>query len=181
MRSLRAGTGRSAGSCCCGRAGGRRRLPPAPMRGRATRCCSLLPSPWHLLLFLIGAIAMRGAGCTYNDIVDAGHRRARSSAPARGRCRPARSAARQAWVFLVAAGAGRAGRARCSSTASPILLGIASLVVVAIYPFMKRIHQLAATRARPCLFLGRADGLGGGVRRSRRAGGDALCSARCCG
>ena len=24
----------------------------------------------HLLLFLIGAIAMRGAGCTYNDLVD---------------------------------------------------------------------------------------------------------------
>ncbi len=29
-----------------------------------------LPDPWHLLLFLIGAVAMRGAGCTYNDIVD---------------------------------------------------------------------------------------------------------------
>src|SRR5438876_6108262 len=28
------------------------------------------PNLWHLLLFLIGAIAMRGAGCTYNDIVD---------------------------------------------------------------------------------------------------------------
>src|SRR6202047_4567327 len=29
-----------------------------------------LPSPWHLLLFFIGAFAMRGAGCTWNDIVD---------------------------------------------------------------------------------------------------------------
>src|SRR5271167_3135717 len=28
------------------------------------------PNPWHLLLFLIGAVAMRGAGCTYNDILD---------------------------------------------------------------------------------------------------------------
>eukprot|EP01037_Dinobryon_pediforme_P030528 gene30528-34642_t len=28
------------------------------------------PNPWHLALFLIGAVAMRGAGCTYNDIVD---------------------------------------------------------------------------------------------------------------
>src|SRR5258708_590628 len=28
------------------------------------------PNLWHLLLFLAGAIAMRGAGCTYNDIVD---------------------------------------------------------------------------------------------------------------
>src|SRR3954451_2634623 len=28
------------------------------------------PNPVHCLLFLIGAVAMRGAGCTYNDIVD---------------------------------------------------------------------------------------------------------------
>ena len=28
------------------------------------------PSPWHLLMFFIGAFAMRGAGCTWNDIVD---------------------------------------------------------------------------------------------------------------
>jgi len=28
------------------------------------------PSPWHILLFLIGAIVMRGAGCTWNDLVD---------------------------------------------------------------------------------------------------------------
>ena len=25
---------------------------------------------WHLILFFIGAVAMRGAGCTYNDLVD---------------------------------------------------------------------------------------------------------------
>ncbi|MCB1420499.1 MAG: UbiA family prenyltransferase, partial [Notoacmeibacter sp.] len=31
---------------------------------------SVLPSPLTLLLFLIGAVAMRGAGCTYNDLVD---------------------------------------------------------------------------------------------------------------
>src|SRR6201996_9396323 len=28
------------------------------------------PSPWHILLFFIGAFAMRGAGCTWDDIVD---------------------------------------------------------------------------------------------------------------
>src|SRR5208282_773517 len=28
------------------------------------------PSLWHLVLFFIGAFAMRGAGCTWNDIVD---------------------------------------------------------------------------------------------------------------
>ena len=28
------------------------------------------PNVWHLFLFLVGAIAMRGAGCTYNDLID---------------------------------------------------------------------------------------------------------------
>jgi 4-hydroxybenzoate polyprenyltransferase len=28
------------------------------------------PDPWLLLLFAIGAIVMRAAGCTYNDLVD---------------------------------------------------------------------------------------------------------------
>ena len=28
------------------------------------------PNLWHLVLFLVGAIVMRGAGCTYNDILD---------------------------------------------------------------------------------------------------------------
>ena len=28
------------------------------------------PNLWHLALFFVGAIAMRGAGCTYNDILD---------------------------------------------------------------------------------------------------------------
>ena len=28
------------------------------------------PNPFHCALFLVGAVAMRGAGCTYNDIVD---------------------------------------------------------------------------------------------------------------
>src|SRR5436305_5303891 len=27
-------------------------------------------NPWHLLLFAIGTVAMRGAGCTWNDLVD---------------------------------------------------------------------------------------------------------------
>ena len=30
----------------------------------------MLPSPLVLALFLVGAVAMRGAGCTYNDLVD---------------------------------------------------------------------------------------------------------------
>jgi 4-hydroxybenzoate polyprenyltransferase len=30
---------------------------------------------WHLVLFFVGAFAMRGAGCTWNDIVDRGRSR----------------------------------------------------------------------------------------------------------
>src|SRR5688500_16605614 len=28
------------------------------------------PNPLHLALFAVGAVAMRGAGCAYNDLVD---------------------------------------------------------------------------------------------------------------
>ena len=29
-----------------------------------------LPDPWLLALFLVGAVLMRGAGCTFNDLID---------------------------------------------------------------------------------------------------------------
>ncbi|MDP3896640.1 MAG: 4-hydroxybenzoate octaprenyltransferase [Mesorhizobium sp.] len=98
---------------------------------------SLLPSPWHLLLFLIGATAMRGAGCTYNDIVDVDI----DEKVERTRSRPLPSGQvtrRQAWAFLVAqALAGLVVLLQFNSFA--ILLGIASLAIVAIYPFAKRV------------------------------------------
>src|SRR6188474_413397 len=49
-----------------------------------------LPDIRHLVLFLVGAIAMRGAGCTYNDIVDRDID-ARWRGPGRVRFRAARS------------------------------------------------------------------------------------------
>lgn len=98
---------------------------------------TLLPSPWHLLLFLIGAIAMRGAGCTYNDIVDADI----DDKVERTRSRPLPSGIvtkRQAWTFLLAqALVGLVVLVQFNSFS--ILLGVASLAVVAVYPFMKRI------------------------------------------
>ena len=98
---------------------------------------TLLPSPWHLVLFLIGAVAMRGAGCTYNDIVDARI----DEQVERTRSRPLPSGQvtrRQAWVFLVLqALAGLAVLLQFNSFT--IMLGICSLAVVAIYPFMKRL------------------------------------------
>ncbi|MBD0416056.1 4-hydroxybenzoate octaprenyltransferase [Oryzicola mucosus] len=98
---------------------------------------SLLPSPWYLFLFLVGAIAMRGAGCTYNDIVDEDI----DAKVERTRSRPLPSgqvSRKQAWAFLVAqALIGLLVLIQFNSFA--ILLGISSLAVVAAYPFMKRI------------------------------------------
>ena len=98
---------------------------------------SLLPTPWTLVLFLIGAIAMRGAGCTYNDLVDEGI----DSAVERTRSRPLPSgqvSRRQAWAFLIAqALVGLAVLLRFESFA--IGLGISSLAIVAVYPFAKRV------------------------------------------
>ncbi len=109
---------------------------------------SLLPPVPVLLLFLVGAVAMRGAGCTYNDIVDAGI----DARVERTRSRPLPSgqvSRRGAWLFLVAqALVGLAVLVQFDSFA--ILLGLCSLGIVALYPFMKRITNW------PQLFLGLA-------------------------
>jgi 4-hydroxybenzoate polyprenyltransferase len=106
------------------------------------------PSPWHMLLFLIGAVAMRGAGCTYNDIVD----RDIDARVARTRSRPLPSGqvtVRQARVWLVVqALIGLAVLLQFNRFA--VAVGVASLVLVAIYPFMKRFTDW------PQLFLGLA-------------------------
>ena len=98
---------------------------------------TLLPSPWHLLLFFLGSVAMRGAGCTFNDIVDADI----DAQVERTRSRPLPSGQirrRGAWIFLVAqALVGLAVLVQFNSFA--ILLGFGSLAIVAIYPFMKRV------------------------------------------
>jgi 4-hydroxybenzoate polyprenyltransferase len=96
------------------------------------------PFDWYLLLlFGIGALVMRGAGCTFNDIVD----RDFDGRVARTRLRPipaGQVTVRQAWIWLVAQSlVGFAVLVQMNGLA--ILLGIASLGLVAIYPFMKRI------------------------------------------
>ena len=102
---------------------------------------------WRLIvLFAIGAVAMRGAGCTFNDIVD----RDFDARVARTRTRPIPSGAvgvRQAaafMVFLLAIGAA----VLFSLAPTAILLGGAVLLLVATYPFMKRVTYW------PQLFLG---------------------------
>ncbi len=90
-----------------------------------------------LLALFIGAVAMRGAGCTWNDIVD----RDIDAAVARTRLRPIPSGAvsvKAAWAFLLAQClVGLAVLLTFNSFA--IALGFSSLLLVAIYPFMKRI------------------------------------------
>ncbi len=111
------------------------------------------PNGWQLLLFLIGAIAMRGAGSTYNDIVD----RDLDAKVERTRSRP------------VASGRVSVGAARAFLVAQAlvgflvvtqfnlftILLGIGSLAIVAVYPFAKRVTSW------PQLVLGFAFAWGG--------------------
>jgi 4-hydroxybenzoate polyprenyltransferase len=96
-----------------------------------------LPHFHHLALFFVGAFAMRGAGCTWNDIVD----RDLDRMVERTRSRPIPSgqvSVAQAGLFLVAqALIGLLVLIQFNRFA--VAVGLASLAVVAIYPFMKRI------------------------------------------
>jgi 4-hydroxybenzoate polyprenyltransferase len=91
---------------------------------------------WHLLLFFIGAVAMRGAGCTWNDFLDLEI----DGKVERTRSRPLPSGqvtGKQALVFLVLqALAGLA--VLLNFNWFTVILGAASLVIVAVYPLMKR-------------------------------------------
>lgn len=95
---------------------------------------------WHLALFALGAIVMRGAGSTFNDIAD----RDLDAQVARTRDRPLPSGAVsrfQAGLFMI-------GLSLCGFVVLlqfnlfAIWVGIGSLALVAIYPFMKRITNL---------------------------------------
>jgi len=94
------------------------------------------PDPWYLSLFLIGAFIMRGAGCTYNDIVDRDY----DAGVERTAARPIPSGqvtVRQAQAFmLVLCGIGFLVLIQLNLFT--IILGIASLVLIAAYPFAKR-------------------------------------------
>jgi 4-hydroxybenzoate polyprenyltransferase len=93
--------------------------------------------PWYLALFLLGAFIMRGAGCTYNDIVDRDY----DARVARTAGRPLPSGqvtVLQAGLFLVAL---------CligliillQFNRFTVVLGASSLLLIAFYPFAKRL------------------------------------------
>jgi 4-hydroxybenzoate polyprenyltransferase len=93
--------------------------------------------PFTIVLFFIGAFAMRGAGCTWNDITD----RDLDAKVERTRSRPipaGQVSVPQAFVFLAAqALIGLSVLLQFNRFA--VATGIASLAIVAVYPFMKRI------------------------------------------
>jgi 4-hydroxybenzoate polyprenyltransferase len=93
--------------------------------------------PVTLALFFAGAFVMRGAGCTWNDITD----RDLDARVERTRSRPipaGQVSVKQAAVFLVVqALIGLAVLLQFNRFA--VVTGIASLLIVAVYPFMKRI------------------------------------------
>jgi 4-hydroxybenzoate polyprenyltransferase len=109
--------------------------------GQAIALAAAMRGAWPdarlLIEFVVGAALMRAAGCAFNDIVD----RDIDAKVARTAARPVASgqiSVAQAWGFVVA----------CSLASLAILLtmgplaiglGAASLVLVAAYPFMKRI------------------------------------------
>ena len=93
--------------------------------------------PLIIALFFVGAFVMRGAGCTWNDITD----RDLDALVERTRSRPipaGQVSVPQAAAFLVVqALIGLAVLLQFNRFA--VMTGIASLVIVAVYPFMKRI------------------------------------------
>jgi len=95
------------------------------------------PDLAHLVLFFIGAFAMRGAGCTWNDIVDrdldASVERTRSRPIPSGQVSVAKAFAFLALQSLVGLAV------LIAFNCFTIALGVASLAIVAVYPFMKRI------------------------------------------
>ncbi|RRQ51775.1 4-hydroxybenzoate octaprenyltransferase [Sphingorhabdus wooponensis] len=93
---------------------------------------------WDLALWmLLGAVVMRGAGCVYNDIVD----RKLDAQVARTASRPLPSGAvsvRDAWAFLLslcALGLLVLFQLRWEAQ----IVAVSSILLVAAYPFMKRI------------------------------------------
>jgi 4-hydroxybenzoate polyprenyltransferase len=103
----------------------------------AGRAHDLRSLPLDVALFFVGAFAMRGAGCTWNDITD----RDLDAKVERTRSRPipaGQVSVTQALMFLAAqALIGLAVLLQFNRFT--IWTGIASLLIVAIYPVMKRI------------------------------------------
>jgi 4-hydroxybenzoate polyprenyltransferase len=105
--------------------------------GLASMQVGQLPSLWHIVLFFIGAFAMRGAGCTWNDLVD----RDLDTRVERTRSRPIPSkqvTVAKATAFMLAQ-ALVGLLVLIQFNRFTVMCGLASLSVIVVYPFMKRI------------------------------------------
>lgn len=92
---------------------------------------------WLYVGFLIGACLMRAAGCAFNDVVD----RKIDAQVARTASRPVASGripVKGAWAYIVGCSLISLGILLTLGLVA-IALGVASLALVAAYPFMKRI------------------------------------------
>ena len=93
--------------------------------------------PWHVALFYAGAFVMRGAGSTWNDLldrdIDARVERTRDRPIASGLIRP-----RHALLFAIAQSL-VGFLVLVQFNVFTIWLGIGSLAIVAVYPLMKRV------------------------------------------
>ena len=116
--------------------------------GLAGMRSEIFPSLWQIGLFFIGAFAMRGAGCTWNDLVD----RDLDGLVERTRSRPIPSgqvSVAQTTAFMVAQ-ALIGFLVLIQFNRFTVITGFVSLLVVVIYPFMKRVTYW------PQIFLGLA-------------------------
>ena len=121
------------------------RANPDPLIGESI---ILIAFAIYLALFMAGAFIMRGAGCTYNDLVDQNI----DDKVARTRSRPlpsGRVSRKNAWIFLgLQLFVGLMILLVFNWTT--VIIGLISVITIIIYPFMKRITWW------PQLFLGLA-------------------------
>ena len=129
---------------------------------------SALETAWLVALFAVGAFAMRGAGCTYNDIVD----RDFDARVSRTAIRPlpaGHTTVFRAWAFIALQGA--AGLAvLLALEPGAIMVGLGSIPLVLAYPFMKRLSHWPQAWLGLTFNWGRAGRLGSGPGRGLGAG-----------
>ncbi len=121
----------------------------------AARIAGHWPSLWTLLLFLIGAVAMRGAGSTWNDITD----RDLDAQVARTRNRPLPSG--QVTVTGLSSFSSSNAWSGCSSCCNSRFLPLSSASCRwcrCSLPVHEALHEPSSGGARACLRLGCADG-----------------------
>ena len=128
-----------------------------------------LPSIWMFALFALGAVIMRGAGCVFNDIadrdIDSKVDRTLERPLASGRVTLFQTAAFMGLLLLLGL------LILLQFNWFTVWLGVSSLVLVVIYPFMKRVTYW------PQLFLGLAFNWGALVGWSAVTGGLHMAAA----